>query len=204
MPGKGRTIHLSLNPFHLNEWLNEFTLGHSYFRRVSAKQWQFGGGFKCPIFFFLFSLLCFVSDSKLRWLAEEGEEGKGKLSTMILSLERLGNTVISRGIFQWPLICSLWFLVPNHLSAKMIKIQQAPWIWLQHQLWCWNWLRDHHESPDGDWPPTVMKALTCRLWKAFGGRSHFWRVEKVHHWNLFSSVLLCTCLCDSPSQLTRM
>lgn len=180
MPGKGRKIHLSLSPFH--HGLNEFTLAHSYLWKVSAKQWQFGGGFKCLILFFLFFLLCLVSDSKLR-LAEEGEGGKGKLSTTMLSLEELGNVVISRGIFQWPFICSPWFLVPNHLSVKVIKIQQSPWIWLQHQLWSWNWLRDHPESLDADRPAAVMKALTCRLRKSFGGRSHFWRVsQRGHHW----------------------
>ena len=202
MPGKGRKIHLSSMPFHHGR--NEFTLAQSYLCRVSAKQWQYGGGFKCPIFFFLFSRLCLVSDLTLR-LAEEGEEGKGKLSTIMLSLERLGNVIGSRGIFQWPLICSLWFLLPNHLSVKMIKIQQASWIWLQHQLWRCNWLRDHHESLDGDWPATAIKALTHALWKSFGGRSHFWRVSQTgHHWNLSSSALLCTFLYDSPLQMTRM
>lgn len=143
-------------------------LAHGYVWRISVKLRQFGGGFQFPVFSTHGGWRLRVFPSlPCQWfkarLEVEGEEGKGKIITTILSHEGLGIAIISRSIFQWPLICSFWFSVPNHLSVKMIKIQQAPWIWLQNQLWSWSWLQDHNENVDGDWPATIMKALTCRL-----------------------------------------
>lgn len=157
--------------------------------------------FSCLIFFFfsLLSLLSLVSNSKLR-LPGKGEGGKGKLITVVLSFERPGNSAPSRAIFP---ICSSGFAPLYCLSVKMIKIQQAWWVWLQ--LWSWNWLQNHHENLAGVWPVSIREALTSRLWQTFGGRSYFWVIsQRGHCWNPSSSVLLCTCLSDSPSALLKM
>lgn len=162
-------MHLSLRPFP--HGLQESTLVHSYLWGVSAKQWQFGGGFKCPVFCFLFSLLSSVVQS-WDW-QRRGKQAKESWVPRCCLLTGLEMLSISSSVFQWPLICSLWVLVPNHLSAKMIKNSggamdpiAASTVKLElivRSSWKPGWrpTRHRHEGSDLRTVEIIWREITC-------------------------------------------
>lgn len=124
----------------------------------------------------LFSVFCFLFSASVvqSWdWQRRGKQAKESWVPRCCLLTGLEMLSISSSVFQWPLICSLWVLVPNHLSAKMIKNSggamdpiAASTVKLElivRSSWKPGWrpTRHRHEGSDLRTVEIIWREITC-------------------------------------------